>query len=114
MKAGRETDAVVAEKIMGVQIPGWLEIPDGLSTMTSYEIVSPYSTNIGAAWQVVEVMHAKGFNVSITADHGWRTRWECCVMLPGGDRPNCKDADTAPLAICLAALFAVGHEEPTP
>lgn len=82
-----------------------------------------YSTSIEAAWEVVEKMRALGWSVNIV--------WNCSTKIPDFDRsiekvggPVYGDvlvgfgrnpegciqgrADTAPLAISLAALAAVG------
>lgn len=71
----------------------------------------PYSTDIGAAWRVVERM---------TEGRGW---FEACLLPAYGERPgyrvnftgNQKDfshAQTMPEAIALAALKALGVEAP--
>ena len=90
--------------------------------MQHYCLPKRYSTSIEAAWQVVEKMRdVESF------DLGWVTgtkQFRCFILLESP--PNCKteeevraldlqrygwhyaEADTAPLAICLAALKAVG------
>jgi hypothetical protein len=109
MQAGREMDALVAEKVMGVEIPKWLDVPNGLDTLTSREVVPLYSTDIRAAWQVVQNLRERGWffdlgdKPSIDGDFASPRVWNAFV-----DRivfgPN---ADTPMLAICLAALAAV-------
>lgn len=60
MKAGREMDALVAEKVMGwTDRHGEFAIPPDTSPHRGAirympEKVPPYSTDISAAWQVVE------------------------------------------------------------
>ncbi len=93
MKAGRELDALIAEKVFGKICPGF-----------EFDYVGPhYSTQIADAWLVVEKMwDLGGFRVAIIAvDDG---QYEC-------DFDDMRatftlQADTAPLAICLAALKA--------
>lgn len=121
MKFGRELDALIAEKVMG-----WTNVIDNSVThMTGGQLlgVSPderaspftgylaktyvphYSTDMTDAWKVVEKI------ASCAIEH---ERDECRVVaiafrgdgLPYEGRATCK---TAPLAICLAALKAVGH-----
>ena len=63
---GREIDAVVASQVMGLEV---FQDPDGywmqvIVGMTDYAIrfeVSHYSTDIAAAWLVVEALYAKDF-----------------------------------------------------
>lgn len=91
MNAGRELDALVAEKVMG-DVPGLVLWP------------APYSTHIGCAWRVVEQLRKSGDVISLNWYPG-AGQWECVVhRLP---HAHGEDA-TAPHAICLAALQAVG------
>lgn len=69
-----------------------------------------YSTDIAAAWLVVEKMRTRSRFLHLM-EHGsvvegpplWR-----CQFIGDDDGPSdCEFADTAPLAICLAALKAV-------
>lgn len=76
----------------------------------SWEVVSDYSTDIRAAWEVVEHLRGLGMGVTVTTDHDWRAEAECCVRIPDEPEWVCADAATTPLAICLAALKAVGVE----
>ena len=93
--AGRELDAEVAEKVM------WADLD-----LTDYHIERAvpdcYSTSIAAAWQVVEKMKLDSPMVRYDAYRDDdRPRWTCAINGVRGD------ANTAPLAICLAALKAV-------
>lgn len=154
MNAGRELDALVAEKVMGEKRPAPTNnevfardaligtimgnpIPseDGAwRSITSFDagdepewIPRPYSTDIAAAWEVLERISEQGWCLEL-ADYrnsrkvdepGWwweLGRWEEIKdeyapremthglthywELDGG-------ASAAPLAICLAALHAV-------
>ena len=124
LKAGRERDALVARHVMG-----WSRSNDGLggawwydergnktiygggsSGQSTYKEFRP-STDIAAAWEVVEKMRIM---VSPTLLNRW-----IAGVLKGvtGDGKRyyfdgtTAEADTAPLAICLAALKAVGYDE---
>lgn len=130
MEAGREMDALVATIIMGLEVhrleksyrgerstpgskvPGeWIHhVLYVYHTPTSRNLdVSHYSANISAAWEVVEKLQAEpleyyfGINrtPSIPYEKTGRTHWHCEL---GGKMGY---ADTAPLAICKAALLAV-------
>jgi len=90
MEAGRELDALVAEKVMG-----W-----------EYEARSLFrpSQDIAAAWEVVEKLkmccgysHGRGDPFAMLECEKFSTLVVC--------------ADTVSLAICRAALKAVGIEE---
>lgn len=139
MDAGRELDALVAEKVMG-----WVNVaclnggntptgePDddwnrdarndprhggtGIPQVHRLE-VPDYSTQINDAWEVVEKLKRDGWNVSLGGDNGWG----CTIYkihAQGGKNFSSTweesfgpiNAETAPLAICLAALKAVGYD----
>ncbi len=186
MVAGRELDALVAEKVMGMDVRGWalayidemscwcIEHPDKPERGTSadlravytrhpletvcfldklteeeragwragdeddlrrefardvaawgtshhrLEAVPGYSTDISAAWEVVEKMEANGYCPSlVNDDHGhWAMSFEgespitekCPWVTVHVDEVEW--ADTAPHAICLAASTAVAASLP--
>lgn len=67
-----------------------------------------YSTDISAAWQVVEKMRKAGFNVSIWAyDSPYKVR---VTIESSSHGPQFSfKADSAPEAICKAALLATSN-----
>jgi len=105
--AGPDLDALVAEKVMG----GASDRP-----------IPPYSTDIAAAWTVVETMirkegvyfgcpHFKHKHQNL-ASLGYPEGTECwyCVLNTKLLNKVVLCADTAPLAICRAALlWAIKH-----
>lgn len=106
MKPGRELDALVAEKVMKLHyIVGCSYIFNG--KLLGKETVPHYSTNIYAAWQIVEELYPENDNDLIfkvcrnVTDKGWD--WACHFKVGGT-----VFGETAPHAICLAALEAVG------
>ena len=121
MKPGRELDALVAKKVMGWDgFSGIIETsPEvGFSTEEIDELVKTgklrfrppeYSTDIAAAWQVVEKMQRENhdFAIHITScrdeDNQWQPHFNISVT-----RTLLTGSKTAPHAICLAALKAVG------
>jgi hypothetical protein len=156
MNAGRELDALVAEKVMGtitwthgkafVTQPngcrslGIAVFPNGVDErfvirdgnangnwsrgdgnrwMT--EALPHYSTDIAAAWQVVEFLQREWDRLDEKESQFWRFEdchphgWIARVIWPhdGEAEIASVDADTAPLAICLAALAACGVEVPS-
>lgn len=119
MEAGRELDRLVAEKVMGWSSMFWREAgTDGTYTWPggwygagpNHEayLSKSYSTDIEAAWEVF--MHFpdthKGIYHTQRKSLGWTLGqpmiWKCTI-----GATNTVEADTAPLAICRAALKAV-------
>lgn len=114
MKAGRELDALVAEKVMGVQCMCGVRGHSGccLHEVRDSALLANYSTDIAAAWQVVDRLIGLHFR-DIEVRHwiepfdrlmpvGWMCKLESEHVVIA------ERADTAPLAICLSALKAMG------
>lgn len=106
--SGRELDALVQEKVFGwirhETSPMMLHRPDAMPG-SGYATVPWYSTDIAAAWKIVELLRSRDCFFQFDA-------WQ-----PSGDDPYCAKfgfqysgevrtgrAKTAPEAICLAAL----------
>lgn len=126
MKPGRELDALIAEKVMGwipyeperaFAYPGW-HTPDG--EFLNIARLPPYSTDITAAWEVVDKLKLAVVPIDETkwwagkmGDHGHdedpltSDTWVEQAMRDG---KHGRIADTAPHAICLAALKVMGAE----
>lgn len=119
LKPGRELDALIAEKVMGHEI--WKSaFTDMWADNTKGGTVAPYSTDISAAWEVVGKLQSMGksFEIVWSLDKGnpsfcvSNTDREC-IPYPGwafSDDNIVISSWSAPHAICLAALKAVGHE----
>lgn len=120
VKASRELDAMVAEKVMGNS--HWIrEAPDPsceaagacdgfgpageCSQCTGViEVAAPhYSSSIADGFAVVEAMREKGYRCSLEMALDRKTWWACFWRVVG--QPH--QADTLPLAICLASLKAL-------
>jgi hypothetical protein len=113
----RELDALVARHVFGHDVRYW-EAYQGNERPSYWDetdgcAVPAYSYDIAAAWQVVEKLAPSEpwagvhFNLYRCA-HGYQATFE-----GGADGEEWKAeecADTAPLAICLAALKAKGVE----
>lgn len=125
-KPGRELDSLIAEKVFGRSVvtyrngdiwrvmlntilnDGWKYIDIGTGILKN---IPPYSTNIAAAWEVVEKLRSERMMVSIVSDEdgGWNVE-----MWDYNNRQSKEVfSETAPHAICLAALKAVGYEDKT-
>jgi hypothetical protein len=111
---GREIDLLVAERVMGWERREhtglWTHNPTRQWSVAP-SFVPHYSTSIKAGWQVVEAL---GLLVSPTLVGGWGAgvfKGRQGMAVPDGGMRYCEpgtwaEADTAPLAICLAALAA--------
>ena len=135
MEPGIELDSLIAEKIMGLEVirssKRYLEVMENggdfhgrkhVCTIAchnetykkqrpgrSIAIVDAYSKSIAAAWRVVEEM-----NKLLTIHSEFQLRYVAFNSewhIDYGEKTHVA-ADTAPHAICLAALKAVGHDEP--
>ena len=128
MKAGRELDALIDSEVMDWQQPDrgevykegefWHFKEGGLRVRTLDDGPLPhYSTQIADAWLVVEKMTSDGFCPALIFDDNgsWVMAFDGIQNLPEDDDPLITSfcieskmiADTAQLAICLAALEAV-------
>lgn len=107
IKAGRELDAVIAEKVMGMALDdifeheemgdelGWVPI-----STVPLETVPHYSTSIADAWLVVEKLKDTcGFSLDYV--RGRDKPGRCWFGRAFGQ------GETAPLAICIAAMDAL-------
>lgn len=112
MEAERELDALVAEKVMGLGSQWTVQQqPDGTFVPTGevwYECPE-FSTDIAAAWQVVEWMrkwHDRGLIFKVFPV-GFQFDYSAVFQSRDNEQWDAQ-AETAPLAICLAALKVVG------
>jgi len=114
MKAGRKLDSLVSEKVFGEKYPfdkklkdyyrPWVEDP------IAYEPCPYYSSDIKAAWQVVEkllsLLPNQDFHIEHWAD-GDISNWQVSSCYQLGEWMDWVRAETLPHAICLAALKAM-------
>lgn len=113
MKPGRELDALVAEKVMGWVIGSDHISHDGIGFSRQYlDIALPrFSTDIFAAWKVVEKLHSLGFKIGVDAQTNSYSACVVATLEKGIYKVVANEVkETAPHAICLAALKAVGVE----
>ena len=109
--AGRELDALIAEKVMGWSDLAWNDSftrvhgrePGKLRGTDGRRVVPLYSTEISAAWEVLERAGPSGWGrgVEHVVTEGHTVFWQAYIGVAFGR------GDTAPHAICLAALEAV-------
>lgn len=116
MNAGRELDALVAEKVMGWKllgvngIDGCFAIVDGNSTSFA---LPKYSTDIAAAKEVADkvgLVFKQYENGWAAGEAGHMAKADGAIPQWIEMHPILRCAKTAPHAICLAALKTVGIE----
>lgn len=124
MEAGRELDALVAEKIMGWKVvDGWWDMGDGRSWPVEdwcddYERVIQEafrpSTDMSAAWYAIERVEATGkWASSVNAVRDQSPNKWCTEFWPTDNwspRVISSYAETAPLAICRAVLKVASND----
>lgn len=116
MKPGRELDTLVAEKVMENH---WCQLMpenaciDGKPRKCAcgavgfpFEHRKPYSTDIAAAWEVVEKLNVSGYRMEFVLGSQGDAY---ATFITGACRFRAVSG-SAPKAICLAALKAVGGE----
>lgn len=120
MKPGRDLDALVAEKVMGwlnnekdTLAPGMWGIMDWRADGTPFLAANfpSYSTDITAAWEVVDRLSSDGSWVLHGQEGlGWEAElnYQNGRFLQNEDTVSIGRGNTAPHAICLAALKAEG------
>jgi len=99
----RKLDILVHEQIMHRTVPVDHDITDRFC-----DCVPRYSTDISAAWQVVEKF-SSGYRIVISTT---RYPWDCRIYADDKELRCVADASgkTAPEAICKAALLATIEE----
>lgn len=103
--AGRELDALVAEKVFEW---GYYQIHDSEG---GYRRGLPgYSWEIAAALTVIDWLMERVFGVSLNCNH--ESGWTCFIQFT--EPPICVSDETAPLAICKAALAYAESRGPAP
>jgi hypothetical protein len=128
MEAGRELDAAIAVRVMGWEMPDSRYLDGTPAPPIVYDETgrarggpgegwSP-STKIAQAWEVVEKMDKRGFWLRLVTpfDDGslYHAGFTPLGVTGWNGRPDHEAAaDTAPLAICKAALKAVSQTADT-
>lgn len=120
MQAGRELDALVAERVMGWKNVSFDEVGDEWTgarpaNLGYHEVVPHHSTDIGIAMQqVVPRIHqlktaAFSLDCLSPTDDYWQATFKSGLDMKQAkfDRLDCAVADTPELAICKAALRAM-------
>lgn len=100
-RSHQELDALVAEKVMG----GMHRLVPPGQIVEFEQVVPHYSTDIAAAWEVIEIIRQRGIEVivgSLDSDKRYNP-YGVTFEYPGAN-PRTATGATASIAICLAAL----------
>ncbi len=92
MQAGREMDKIIWIHLFGHEYKDWRVV-----------LMPEYSKYIAAAWEVIEWLEDWKISVDWLPPDKWQA-----VFSTDEDGTHYSIADTAPLAICRAALKALG------
>lgn len=129
LPAGRDLDAIIAEGIMGwtdcdpakrveeLETGELVGIGEGTAPgkwfpkFKARQLIPAYSTDIAAAWTVVEYWKAKHHEVCLEHEGCPTELWDFTIYKGGVFGPFRAAGETAPLAICRAALMAT---QPSP
>lgn len=89
------------------------DIPEVSTTQSPFGGPAHYSSDIGAAWQVVEKLRDRGYRIVIASaernQSGYTLTVTPTTLSEGGTEGRVTHTEaTAPLAICLVALRASG------
>ncbi len=78
--AGRELDALVAEKVMGWKagtVEHFASIPDTEEHASTHGLLPRYSTDMNAAWEIVRALQKRGYTLALVQEstNVHRDRW---------------------------------------
>lgn len=115
MKPGRELDALVAEQVFDDHVEKRFGSEDTwyINNPMPLRSLPHYSTSIADAWLVVEKMTKAAWLPHIWVPHEPQLLYRVELVYDWAGESSKRafsEADTAPHAICLAALRAVGVE----
>lgn len=115
MNAGRELDALIADKVMGLRVrhrPG-MEPCIMPANGAPWETIPHYSTDIRAAWEVVEKLDLLNGLLLGRFAYGREDPYWAVYDCGQDGLDDCRGhGDTPTVAICNAALKQAGVKEP--
>jgi hypothetical protein len=126
--AGEAIDALVAERVLAWVPESWVDPINGLiyshlrrnpsrdGPMWLHDNPPAVSTSVEAAWQVVEALGAASVTLTLSSvrSFGETGITYLAFTTVDGRRSKSTRADSPALAICGAALRAMGVAAPTP
>lgn len=112
-QAGHRTDQIIAERLRVVLIRlAQQQVPEAAMRVAHPEAIPKYTTDLTAAWQLVEYLSALGYEFAVMTTPKERAllgRWTCAVTKGSLDVKSA--ATTAPLAISRAMLAVLTELE---
>ena len=119
---GKDIDALVEERIFGRHVHIWKHDPATVrmyvcescgarATGLQPSVSNAYSPSIAAAWSVVGELRSFGWTFELLVEQEDFAQ-ACQVVFSKPGRRCASEQRRVPLAICLAALEAVGVEVP--
>lgn len=118
--AGRGLDAEIAERVMGwTRRKYWcgsdelsdLFPPSGAGSFDDHGQFPAFSTDIAAAFTIMDELARRCHKIGVMNRYAANRVWACSLILFPGDQKRERQifeyGDTAPLAICNAALKAI-------
>lgn len=119
MNPGRELDALISEKIMGLPVArnsrgGWsVGDPDYYDDCGMLILSNPlrgYSTDIAAAWGVLEEISKSNFMVSTRSFMNQPHQSQCLILKTAGENVWIEaTGESMAYAICVAALKSINY-----
>lgn len=114
MRASRELDLIIAEKLFGLSVQyigGGESTPvtaaQVLANFQHIDSIPCFSTDISAAWPIIDKFRRDGPYKLVIQAYAKDKFWTIKAYHPDGYSKSCTtSAETMPLAICLAALKA--------
>lgn len=107
MPAGEDIDAMVHRVVFGNKVDKIVLVEDPSKYYYSSKTeIKHYSTDIAAAWEVVEKIHLM-VRPSVLSGQWVAMKFERVYLSGKWEGVGEVTSDTAPLAICRAALLAV-------
>ena len=112
--AGMDLDNKIAVMVMGYRDDGSWPHTGIDEEGGQYDRCPLYSREIKPAWEVVEALRSRGVFIDVQPRSD---RWDCVVGWAGSEDEEiwvtfCSTADSAPLAICRAAMRATIERTP--
>jgi len=114
LEAGRALNELIAGKLRE-----WAPFRPGKGPVAAYPLdelsmgmyaelipTPPYSTDVAAAWHIVERMRAEGWQIVVDTRPG---NWLVQFFSTDGTQRSAASADGLPLAICRAAVAALDN-----
>lgn len=107
LNPGRELDAIIGRNLFGYRLCSVQDVEDyhffhGKGDVEAYSPLPHYSTDVAAAWEVINMLDKDRHYIEVHTDETMDNRWWCRVS--GFTKAMGR---TGAESICKAALFAI-------